>query len=175
MKKRKNKLIVGKKELKARNKLKPAVKKRKNKPLQKKNCKQIISSVLRNNIKKPFLHSIQRTKKYTILFFEYIRMKRIHYVAKMHYDIGNEELELAKKKAKKEHGGKIVEEFEKMSKETEKQTKPMPRKALLLRVFMYKRIKRNLLKLFHPIRMLKKSRKTKTMAYTDGWTEVKGK
>ena len=62
-----------------------------------------------------------------------------------------------------------------MSKETEKQTKPMPRKALLLRVFMYKRIKRNLLKLFHPIRMLKKSRKTKTLVYTDSLTEIKGR
>jgi hypothetical protein len=175
MKKRKNKLAVGKKELKVKNKPKQAVKKRKNKPLQKKDRKQIISSYFRKNVKKPFLYSIENARKHIILFFEYIRMKRVNAVAKMHYDIGNEELDLAKKKAKKEHGDKIVEEFEKMSKETEKQTKPMPRKALLLRVFMYKRIKRNLLKLFHPIRMLRKSRKTKTLAYTDSLTEVNKK
>lgn len=138
------------------------MKKRKNKPIIAK-------------IRKPFLHFIDRTRKYMILVFEYIRMKRIHAVAKMHYDIGKEELELVKKQARKEVGGEIAEEFEKMSKEKEREVKPMTRKAILLRVFMFKRIKRNLLKLFHPIRMLRKSKKTKTVVYTNGWTEINKK
>ena len=175
MKKRKNKLVVGKKANREKRVKTYAAKKRRVKHAVKKDCKQIISAFFRKNVTKPFLYSVENARKHIILFFEYLRMKRVNAVAKMHYDIGNEELELAKKKAKKEHGGKIVEEFEKMSKETEKQTKPMPRKALLLRVFMYKRIKRNLLKLFHPIRMLKKSRKTKTLVYTDSLTEIKGR
>ena len=88
-------------------------------------------------------------------------MKRESAVARCIMILEIRELELAKKKAKKEHGGKIVEEFEKMSKETEKQTKPMPRKPLLLRVFMYKRIKRNLLKLSILYECLRKSKKKK--------------
>ncbi|MDI6737517.1 MAG: hypothetical protein QME12_03290 [Nanoarchaeota archaeon] len=152
------------------------MKKRKNKPvIVKKDYNQLALSLFRKHIKRPFLHFIDRTRKYLILLFEYIRMKRIHAVAKMHYDMGKEELELVKKQARKEAGREIVDEFEKMSKEKEREVKPMTKKAILLRVFMFKRIKRNLLKLFHPVRMLKKSKKTKTVAYTNGWTEINKK
>lgn len=112
-------------------------------------------------IKKPFIHPFDRARKYIILIIEYVRMKRVHAVAKMHYDIGKEELDRVKKQTRKEVGGVIAEEFEEMSKEKEREIKPMTRNALLLRIFMFKRIKRNLLKLFHPIKMLRKARKTK--------------
>jgi len=192
MKKRKNKLVVGKKAklvkvlVAKKQTIKSAVKKnlvppkpRNHKTLKrisvKKDYRQLILAPFSKHIKKPFILSIERAREYIILFFEYIRLKSIHTVAKMQYDIGNEKLELVKKQTRNEVGGKMVEEFEKMSRETEKQTKPMPRKALLLRVFMYKRIKINLFRLFHPTRLLRNSRKTKTMACTDGWIEAKEK
>lgn len=103
----------------------------------------------------------ERIRKYCSLAVEYIRLKSAHKITRKQFEIGKEELELAKKKAKKEYGRIFVEEFEKMSREKHRQMKPMPEKAMQMRVHFMKRIKENILKLFHPIRTLRETRKTK--------------
>lgn len=128
---------------------------------QKSRLKEIAARVLKKRIKKPIHSAFDRVKKYYALAIEYIWLKSTHAITRKQFDIGNEDLELARKQARKEQGSKFVEEFESNSREKEKQIKPMPRKAMEMRVFFMKRIKHNLLKLFHPIRALRESRKTK--------------
>lgn len=127
----------------------------------KRSKRQIAAWLLKKHIKKPVSSAFGRIKKYYELAIEYIRLKSAHKITKKHFEIGKEDLELARKKAKKEHGSKFVEEFESHSREKEKRLKPMPRKAMEMQIFFMKRIKHNLLKLFHPIRTLRESRKTK--------------
>lgn len=130
---------------------------------------------MKRHIKRKLHQASGRISRYYALAVEYIRLKSAHKITKKHFDIGNEQLELARKKAKKEHGSKFVNEFESHSKEKEKQLKPMPRKSMEMRIFFMKRIKHNLLKLFHPIRTLRESRKTKTVADTNNGPKINKK
>ena len=68
MKKRKNKLVVGKKANREKRVKTYAAKKRRVKHAVKKDCKQIISAFFRKNVTKPFLYSVENARKHIILF-----------------------------------------------------------------------------------------------------------
>lgn len=120
-------------------------------------------------------HLTAYCRKHIELTLAWIRLKDANDISRRHFELGQKELDNAKSKARKEIDNKMLDEFDKSARDRARAVKASPRNSFKARLFIMKRIKHNLLQLLHPIRMLRNTRKTKKMAYTDGWKEVNGK
>ncbi len=124
-------------------------------------------------IKKPMHFAFITAKKYISLLAVWAKLKDINEISDRHFEIGHSRLKTARKAAEKRMGRKIVREFDTIAAEKAQKFHAKPKDSFKMRVFVMQRIKENVFELLHPIRLIKQAKKTKEMAYTNGWEEVK--
>lgn len=142
--------------------------KERNKP-----AKKQIASLARRYLVLPFRRALLNAKKHLALAYAWFRMKNLDDISKKQFEMGDRNLLDARKQAEKDVGRHMVKEFDAVAKQKARQMKAAPKQSFKARLFIMKRIKENLFDLFHPLKVLRKTQKTKKVAYTDGWTEVK--
>ncbi|HII15099.1 MAG TPA: hypothetical protein HA362_02195 [Nanoarchaeota archaeon] len=138
-------------------------------------AKKRVALLARRYIALPFKRFLLNAKKHLALAYAWLRMKNLDEISKKHFEIGDRNLMDARKQAKKDVGRHMVKEFDAVAKQKARQMKAAPKQSFKARLFFMKRIKENIYELFHPLKVLKKTKKTKRVAYTDGWTEVNNK
>ncbi|MBU2638696.1 MAG: hypothetical protein KJ955_07010 [Nanoarchaeota archaeon] len=141
----------------------------------KKSIAHALKHTFNKYIKKLFLFAIESAKKYINLLAMWAKLKNIDEISKKHFEIGRSRLETARKEAEKRLGKKIVREFDTIAEEKAEKFQARPKESFKARVFVMQRIKENVLELLHPLKLIKQAKKTKEMAYTNGWAEKNSK
>lgn len=126
-------------------------------------------------VKRPLRFALETARKYLNLLAVWVKLKNIDEISDRHFEIGHSRLETARKEAEKKLGRKIVREFDTIAEEKAEKLQARPKDSFKARVFVMQRIKANVLELLHPVKLVRKAKKTKKMAYTNGWTELNGK
>lgn len=139
----------------------------------KKSILHVLKRLIRKYVKKPLVLLLGVIKKYLNLLAVWIRLKNIDEISEKHFEMGHSMLATAKKETERRLGKRIVREFDTIAEQKAEKLQARPKDSFRVRIFVMQRIKYNVLELLHPIRLIKQAKKTKEMAYVNGWTEVK--